>query len=314
MPTRPNSTSVVIVNYRTPELTEKTVLSAFEDAATQVVVVDNASGDDSVDRLRAIRDERLLVVASPRNGGFGSGANQGAALATGDTLIFLNSDATLRPGALAAMASEVDAAGGRALVGPRLVGVDGVVQRSAGLVPKPDDLLVRGLGLHRLADVIGRLPGGAAVVGSTRMAAEYDQAVTATTVIDVSMVSGACVTVGREAFSQLGRFDEHYFMYFEDADLCRRATRAGWPIRYLPAAVVDHVGGASAPGDYRFGPWHAASMVRYLGRWHGPAGMVTGLLILWLRAVGGAVLLQPDAGRRLAALRAGLAAARALSR
>jgi GT2 family glycosyltransferase len=98
-------------------------------------------------------------------------------------------------------------------------------------------------------------------------------------------------------------------MYFEDADLCRRATRAGWPVRYLPDAVVDHVGGASSTGDYRFGPWHGESMIRYLRDWHGTSGMLTGLSILWLRALGHTLLLRPNVGRTWQAVRSGLSVA-----
>ena len=83
----------------------------------------------------------------------------------------------------------------------------------------------------------------------------------------------------------------------------------GWPVRYLPDAVVDHVGGASSVGDYRFGPWHAASMIRYLRDWHGATGVASGLAILWLRAVGQVLTLRSTAGRSLAALRAGLSVA-----
>ena len=302
--------SVVIVNYRTAGLTEHAIASALADGASEVVVVDNDSADGSAERLRAISDRRVLVLDSGRNGGFGSGANLGAAHATGEVLVFLNSDAQARVGALAAMAAAVEAAGGRAIVGPRLVGEDGEVQRSAGLVPKPDDLLVRGLGIHHVARLVRGIPGVGALIGGSRIASEYGLAVTATGPIEVSMVSGACMAIGREAFAEIGGFDERYFMYFEDADLCRRATRAGWPIRYLPGAVVDHVGGASSHGDYRFGPRHAASMIRYLRCWHGRGGMAVGLVILWLRVVGGVVTLRPSAGRLVEAFRSGLRTAR----
>jgi len=301
--------SVVIVNYRTPDLSERAARSALADGATEVIVVDNASGDDSVEHLRAIADERVHVVANPTNAGFGTGANAGARVATGDVLVFLNSDASVRPGSLASMAFAVEDAGSRAIVGPRLVGEDGEIQRSAGLVPKPDDLLIRGLGLHHLGRAIGSLPVIGRIVGRHRISAEYHQAIEATEPIDVTMVSGACMAIGRAAFEKLGGFDERYFMYFEDADLCRRAARAGWPVRYLPGAVVDHVGGASSVGDYRFGPWHAASMIRYLRDWHGATGVASGLAILWLRAVGQVVTLRSTAGRSVAALRAGLSVA-----
>ncbi len=286
--------SVIIVNYRTPALTILAVQSALEDGADQVVVIDNSSGDDSLERLLAIRDERVVVVASDTNAGFGNGANQGAAASTNDVIVFLNSDATLRPGALATIADEVKVAGGRTIVGPRLIGADAVVQRSAGLVPKPDDLVVRALGLHRLAQAISNVPGVASVIGGRRITTEYDQAITATEAINVSMVSGACFGIGREAFAELGGFDERYFMYFEDADLCRRALAVGWPVLYAPDALVDHIGGASASGDYRFGQLHGPSMVVYLKRWYGAPGGWLALLLLLARAVGKSASLQPD--------------------
>jgi GT2 family glycosyltransferase len=304
------SVSVVIVNYRTPELTERAVQSALLDGASQVVVVDNESGDDSLERLRAVADPRVLVIASSRNDGFGSGANQGAAQATGDVIVFLNSDARLRQGALTGMADAVGTAGGRAIIGPRLIGGDGEVQRSAGLVPKPDDLVIRGLGLHRLAHAVRRIPGLGALVGGSRIATEYDQAVTATAPIDVTMISGACLAVGREAFAGIGGFDERFFMYFEDADLCRRASRAGWPIRYLPAAVVDHVGGASSHGDYRFGPMHGPSMTVYLRQWHGRAGACLAVWLLACRAIGLSLRGRDQGTRARTALSSGVRAYR----
>ena len=305
-----NDVSVVIVNYRTPNLSVAAAASALKAGAVDVVIVDNGSGDGSIEAFRAITDPRVRVLESGRNAGFGSGANLGAHAAGGEVLVFLNSDAALRPGALATMVGVLEGVEGRAVVGPRLVGEDGLIQRSAGLVPKPDDLLLRGLGIHRLGRVASRLPLVGRLLRRSRIATEYDQASSAATTIDVSMVSGACLAIGRSAFKELGGFDTRYFMYFEDADLCRRATRAGWPILYVPDAVVDHIGGASSPGDYRFGPWHAASMVRYLRAWHGSAGVAIGLAILGLRAVGHLLTFRPNARVTVAALRMGMASAR----
>jgi GT2 family glycosyltransferase len=301
---------VVIVNYRTPELSVAAAASASEDGAMRVVIVDNASGDGSADVFRALPDGRIRVLENDRNAGFGTAANLGAREARGDVLVFLNSDARLRRGALATIAESLRATAGRAIIGPRLVGEDGTVQRSAGLVPRPDDLVLRGLGVQHLARALSRVPVLGRLLRSTRIATEYDQATVATATIDVTMVSGACLAIGREAFAELGGFDRRYFMYFEDADLCRRATRAGWPIRYVPDAVVDHIGGASSPGDYRFRPWHAASMIRYLRDWHGSAGVSIGLAILSLRAIGHVLTLRPNAGTAVAAFRAGIASAR----
>lgn len=302
--------SVLIVSYRTPDLTVAAVRSALaEPAVRDVVVVDNDSGDDTPERLADLGDPRVIVVASPSNDGFGTAANRAARRASGDTLVFLNSDAVLRSGACVTLVDVVAASGGRAIAGPRLVGSDGTIQRSAGLVPRPADLLVRGLGLHRVGSALSRIPVVGRLVKRTSMAAEYELATTATEPTAVSMVSGACLAIGRAAFVDIGGFDERYFMYFEDADLCRRATLVGWPVVYVPDSVVDHVGGASSSDDYRFGERHAASMVRYLRTWHGSSGVLIGLMILWLRLVGRAVTLRPWTGRALASLRAGLSVA-----
>jgi GT2 family glycosyltransferase len=120
------------------------------------------------------------------------------------------------------------------------------------------------------------------------------------------MVSGACFAIGRQAFEELRGFDERFFMYFEDADLCRRASAAGMPIRYVPDAVVTHIGGASSSEDYHFGPYHARSMRQYLGKWYGPPGSALAIVLLWLRAVGFSVTFRPQAKRAWRALWAAL--------
>jgi GT2 family glycosyltransferase len=120
------------------------------------------------------------------------------------------------------------------------------------------------------------------------------------------MVSGACFAIGRQAFEELRGFDERFFMYFEDADLCRRASAAGMPIRYVPDAVVTHIGGASSSEVYHFGPYHARSMRQYLGKWYGPPGSALAIVLLWLRAVGFSVTFRPQAKRAWRALWAAL--------
>jgi len=279
--------TVIIVNYRTADLTKLAALSALADGADEVIIVDNNSDDGSLERFGSTLGSRTTVVMRDTNGGFGSGANTGARLASGDILVFLNSDAKLKAGALEALVAEAGMADGRILVGPRVLEDDGRVQRSAGLLPKPDDLLVRGLGLHRVARAVSLLPGIGGLLGRSRMAAEYNTTLTAASPADVSMISGACVAVGRAAFETMGGFDERYFMYFEDADLCRRATALGWPVRYLPAAEVVHTGGASSTRNYQLGLLHGPAMVLYLKRWYGSPGGILALWILALRALWG---------------------------
>ena len=293
----PDRLAVVVVSYRTPDLTVSAAMSALDAGADVVVVVDNASGDETLERLTEVDDPRLMVLSNPRNEGFGKAANVAVRSVSTRHVILLNSDATLPAEATSLMIAELDRAEGRAVIGPRLVGIDGDIQRSAGLLPAPLDLVIRATGLHAVAGRLATIPGVGALMIRSRTAREYATAHTAQAPIDTTMVSGACFAIGRNAFEELGGFDERFFMYFEDADLCRRASAAGMPIRYLPAAVVHHIGGASSREDYHFGPMHARSMRQYLGKWYGPAGVVLAIGALWLRAVEMTLGLRRGAGR-----------------
>jgi len=280
------SISVVVVSYRTPALTLGAARSALAvPGVRQVVVIDNNSRDESADLLHALHDARLRVVVNATNRGYGTAANQGADVAVGRLLLFLNSDAQLTAEATTALADEIRARAGRAIVGARVVDPGGTVQRSAGLLPGPLDLTIRALTLNRIAAAAARFPLIGALMNASRIAVEYDSAPRATQPIETTMVTGACFAIGREAFRELGGFDERFFMYFEDADLCKRAAAAGMPIRYVPSAVVTHIGGASSSEDYHFGPLHARAMRQYLGKWYGSAGAMFALLLLCIRAV-----------------------------
>jgi GT2 family glycosyltransferase len=249
-------------------------------------------------------DARLNVHVNATNAGYGAAANLAASKSSGDVLIFLNSDARLSPAAAGNLVREVDRYGGRCIAAARLIGPDGMVQRSAGLLPGPLDLAVRAWGLNRVAASVAGWPIVGHLVRGSRLAREYDSAPEATEPLDTSMVSGACCAMGRTAFEELDGFDERFFLYFEDADLCRRAAKVGIALRYVPAAVVPHIGGASSRDDYHFSPHHSRSMRQYLAKWYGPGGTVVALAILWIRALGKTIALRPDAGRAWRAWRA----------
>jgi N-acetylglucosaminyl-diphospho-decaprenol L-rhamnosyltransferase len=298
--------SVLIVSYRTPELTEAAAASALRiPLVKEVIVVDNASGDDTVQRLSGLQDDRLRVLVNRTNVGFGTAANRAAADASGDVLLFLNSDAELSLDAASTLWQAMSS-GGRSIAGPKLISPDGTVQRSAGLLPGPLDLTLRGLGLHRVAAATmgWRLVGPP--IRRSRLAREYESAVEADVPISTSMVSGACYVIGRQAFAELGGYDERFFMYFEDADLCRRALGAGMRISYVPSAIVTHVWGASSSDDYHFGPAHTRSMRQYLTKWYGQPGAALAILIAWLRLIGFAVTARRATGRAFRALVAAL--------
>jgi N-acetylglucosaminyl-diphospho-decaprenol L-rhamnosyltransferase len=292
------SISVLIVSYRTPQLTASAAASALAlDDVREVIVVDNASGDDTGERLHALQDDRVDYVVNPTNAGYGQAANAAASRATSDLILFLNSDARIDDAAARALVDEVERHGGRCIAAARLVGDDGGVQRSAGLLPAPWDLAVRALGLHHVARAVSGWPLIGRLARSNRLAREYDLALDATEPISTTMVSGAVCAVGRAAYVEIGGFDEDFFLYFEDADLCRRALKAGMAIRYVPQAVVPHIGGASSSEDYHFGPRHARSMRLYLGKWYGPPGTALAVVLMFLRAVGFSIGAPRRAGR-----------------
>jgi GT2 family glycosyltransferase len=306
--TKVAKTSVIVVNFRTPELTERAVRSAIREGADQVIVVDNGSDDGSANALKSLADRRVEIIQSVTNVGFGAAANMGALRASADWLIFLNSDAELQAGALAPMVQELTHRR-RVVVGPQVVNVDGSVQRSAGMLPRPLDLTIRAMDLHLIARAVVRLPVIGRLADRTPLGREY-AASTNTETVDVSMVSGSCFGIGEADFHALGGFDDRYFMYFEDADLCRRASLAGMRIRFVPAARVQHKVAASTEADWHFGPLHGPSMVVYLRRWHGRPGGWLALTLLVLRAVAQTILARPGAIRARAAARLGARAYR----
>ena len=290
--------STLIVSYRTPELTVCAIRSALESLPDgEIVVVDNNSGDASEERLRAIATERVRIEISDANTGYGAAANRAARASNGETLVFLNSDALLTRAAAVHLVGEVEAFGGRCLAGARMVDASGAIQRSAGLLPGPLDLAVRAWGLNRVGAAVAHWPVIGSIVRRSRLSREYASATEATESMETSMVGMAVSAIGRDAFEEIGGFDEDFFLYFEDADVCRRAGVAGIPVRYVPAAVVTHLGGGSSSEDYHFGPHHARSMRLYLGKWYGPGGSALALIILWIRALGMSVMLQGGARR-----------------
>jgi N-acetylglucosaminyl-diphospho-decaprenol L-rhamnosyltransferase len=226
----------VTVNFRTPDMTSRAVSSVLDDdPEAEVVVVDNASGDDSVTRLTASwSDPRVTIVSSGANLGYGRGINLGAAGSASDFVLVLNSDALVQPGALRALTDELTADPRLALTAPHVVTPDGS--------PQPD--------------AFGSFPSlRTMVVRSNRDPAET---------LEPDWVSGVAFLVRRDAFEGVGGFDARYWMYFEDIDLCRRLRARGWRIRRSPNAVVEHVGGASRITTATQAAQYRASQSRYL--------------------------------------------------
>jgi GT2 family glycosyltransferase len=260
---------VVIVNYRTADLAVVGLRALAPDAAAlprlRAVVVDNASGDGSVDRLAtAARDYPwATVLPLAENRGFSAGNNAAIrpALASADRpdyVVLLNPDAEVRPGAVTELVGFMESHPDVGLAGARLEDPDGTPQRSA----------------FRFPTVLGELENGVRLGLLTRLLSKYVIAPPVPTEpCRTDWLSGACLMVRRAVFDAIGLLDEGYFLYFEEVDFCRRAAAAGWPCWYVPAArVVHHVGSSTGWGKpgRRPRPWFA-SRRRYFRRHLGTA-------------------------------------------
>jgi hypothetical protein len=220
--------SVIILTYNTCDLTRDCVAAALADAArshldVEIIVVDNASADETVATLRAAFPS-VDVIVNDRNLGFGRGNNVGLAAATGRYLFLLNSDAFVQPGALRALVEFMDAHADAGACGPLLLNADGALQPSGRSLPSVWRIFVGMTKLYRLWQRDLYLERGR----------DYRQ------VARVGEISGAALLVRREVYQQLGGFDPKFFIYYEDVDWCRRINEAGYAIYYVPQAQVIH--------------------------------------------------------------------------
>ena len=242
--------SAVVVNYNSAGHLVECVRSLRADGADEIVVVDNASDDGSREAL-AHADADATWIQTGRNLGFGGAANRGVAAARNDLVAIMNPDAAVEPGALKALVDAVDRERTVAAVGPRVENVDGSWYPSARAFPSLRDAVGHAF-LHYVA------PDNRFSRRYKLLDWDHD------TGRDVDWVSGTFMLVRRDAFESVGGFDEGYFMYVEDVDLCWRLGRAGWRIRYEPGARVIHaIGGSSEAAPYRMIVAHHRSLYRF---------------------------------------------------
>jgi N-acetylglucosaminyl-diphospho-decaprenol L-rhamnosyltransferase len=249
-----SSISAVVVSYNSAADLPDCLRSLRSEGVAEVVVVDNASADSSVEVVQRV-DPDAGIVQTGANLGFGSAANRGVAVTTGDHVLILNPDTVVEPGTLKALSEALDRDPGLAAVGPRLENVDGSLYPSVRRFP---DLTVA-FGHAFLGLVWPRNP---ATRRYRMLDWDHDRPAAG-----VDWVSGACVLVRRSAFDMVGGFDEAYFMYVEDVDLCWRLGQAGWRIGYEPAGRVVHaLGGSSRVVPYRMIAEHHRSLLRFVSK------------------------------------------------
>jgi GT2 family glycosyltransferase len=216
--------SVILVNYRGKEFTIRCLHSLYAHQPSfplEIIVVDNHSDDGSVDVIRC-SFPRVTILELPENKGFGFANNEGAAKAHGEYLFFLNNDTEIENDCFTPIVNFFSTRTLVGIVGPKLIYGDRGFQLSFGKFPTL-------LNEYR----------------TKRLLKKEHRIVPPTQPQKVDWVTGAALCMPKQLFTSIGRFDQHYFMYFEDADLCKRVTNEGYSVWYVPSVSIIHHKGKS---------------------------------------------------------------------
>lgn len=236
---------VVILNYRTPDLTIDCLSSLADEVrslpGTHVIVTDNASGDGSVETIASAIAaqgwaEWVQLVPLERNGGFSFGNNAAIRpLLESDSLppyvLLLNPDTVVRSGALSALIDFMNEHPEVGIAGSRLEDLDGTPQQSA----------------FRFHSLFSEFEGSISMGLISRLLSRWTIAPPVSEfACKTDWVAGASMIIRREVFKSVGLLDQNYFMYFEEVDFCLQAKRSGWPCWYVPQSRVVHLVGQSS--------------------------------------------------------------------
>ncbi|RJO59259.1 glycosyltransferase family 2 protein [Candidatus Parcubacteria bacterium] len=229
MPDQP-VVSIIILNYKTRGLLRqslKGIASSGDEVAKEIIVVDNASGDGSLEMLAAEFPE-TRVIAAKQNRGFGAGMNLGMQAAKGQYFILLNPDVAIMDRPFDRLVEYMDTHTQVGLAGPKLLNPDGSVQFSCFRFPK------------WYTPILRRSPLGTLPKFRTHLKKYLMKDFSHQENRNVDWLLGAFLIVRRSAVEKVGRFDERFFLYFEDVDWCRRFWSAGWAVHYVSTVEVVH--------------------------------------------------------------------------
>jgi N-acetylglucosaminyl-diphospho-decaprenol L-rhamnosyltransferase len=257
--------SVVILSYRTPLLAVKCVENLLRQTIAddlEIIVVDNHSDDDSVGILRnRLKDMPVRLIETRKNFGFGGGNNYASRYASGEFILILNPDTEPESDGIERLIAELRADENIGIIAPKLMFDDGVIRDSYRTFPTMLDIIIKRTFLKRIFP--GRL----------RRYLQYDG--DPIRVRDIDWVVGAFMLMHRSLFEELEGFDERFFLFFEDTDLCRRCWQKGKRVVYYPEVqAADGKKRLSGRGIIPLirtpaGRAHIASALRYFWKWRG---------------------------------------------
>lgn len=268
--------SIVVVNYNAGSLLLDCVTSGLKQAR-EVVVIDNASSDGSVEALEkhSLLESRLKIIRSDVNLGFAAGCNLGLGAISEPNVLFLNPDCELKKDSLQRMLGVLESDALIGMVGGFLFNPDGTEQGGGRrAIPTPWRSFVRAFGLSRFANRWPKL----------FFDFHLHKRPLPDRPIEVEAISGACMLVKREAMDEIGSWDEGYFLHCEDLDLCMRFRHNKWKIVFVPNAPVKHYLGVCSRSRPVFVEWHKhKGMMRFYRKFfrHQYPGVV-----MWLVALG----------------------------
>ena len=249
--------SAVIVNYsswpHTLRCVDSLLKTGHEEA--EIVVVDN-EGNPAPELPRGV-----TLIQSPTNEGFARACNRGTKASGGDCVVFINPDTLVEQDFFELLEEFFDTVPKVGIAGPRITDADGRLQLSAR----------REVGF--VSGILGRTSFLTRLFPKSKMVqCMFPAADVPNEPREVDWISGACLAVRRSVLEKIGGFDERFFMYFEDADLCRRSREAGWSVYYLPQIGVLHITGASSHSKAH-AIWRLHKSAFLYHRKHGPHGL-----------------------------------------
>ncbi|MBD3360449.1 glycosyltransferase [Candidatus Peregrinibacteria bacterium] len=257
--------TITIVNYNQkyfPRLCVEALKKSKTDFEFEVIVCDNNSSDESLDYLEKAAEKSDIILVEPgKNLGYGAGHNYAARKAKGKYILILNTDITVEPDTLQKLVDYLEENKSVGIAGPKLMYHNGEVQQSCRRHFKFFDLFIKRSFLKRIWPFSRRY--------KNYIMGDFNHESTQ----EVDLITGAFMITPKEVFDLVRGFDERYFLFMEDFDLCRKVQEEGYKVIYYPEAVATHYHKRLSEGSFyklifnKISWYHLASALKYHWKW-----------------------------------------------